>query len=131
MRQWAQERGVDLADCWAYADSVSDLPMLAAVGHPVAVNPDEALRKVAKERDFAIADWDLPYGVGLKFPVHDERERLRGGSGSADPTKSAGRRRHWRPHGISGITKATTTLGARCTAARRRHEGGTATRPSR
>ncbi len=69
MRHWALENGVDLADCWAYADSVSDLPMLAAVGHPVAVNPDDALRSEASKRDFAVADWTLPYGVGLKLPV--------------------------------------------------------------
>jgi fatty acyl-CoA reductase len=69
MRKWALERGVDLDDCWAYADSVSDLPMLAAVGNPVAVNPDDALRREAKKRDFAIADWTLPYGVGMKLPV--------------------------------------------------------------
>jgi HAD superfamily hydrolase (TIGR01490 family) len=69
MRRWAQDNGVDLADCWAYADGVSDLPMLAAVGHPVAVNPDEPLRAAARRRDFAIAEWTLPYGVGLKLPV--------------------------------------------------------------
>jgi HAD superfamily hydrolase (TIGR01490 family) len=38
---------VDLQDAWAYADSRSDLPLLSACGHPVAVNPDRALRNVA------------------------------------------------------------------------------------
>ncbi len=38
---------VDLATVWAYADSASDLPLLEAVGHPVAVHPDRALRLVA------------------------------------------------------------------------------------
>ena len=69
MRAWAKQNGVDLADCWAYADSVSDLPMLAAVGNPVAVNPDEALGSEARQREFAIAEWTLPYGVGLRLPV--------------------------------------------------------------
>ncbi|MEA2645187.1 MAG: alcohol-forming fatty acyl-CoA reductase [Chloroflexota bacterium] len=69
MRLWAAERNIDLADCWAYADSISDLPMLAAVGHPVAVNPDDPLRAESRRRDFAVADWTLPYGAGLKLPV--------------------------------------------------------------
>jgi HAD superfamily hydrolase (TIGR01490 family) len=69
MRLWAENHDVDLANCWAYADSVSDLPMLAAVGNPVAVNPDDALRAEASRRGFAIADWELPYGIGLKVPV--------------------------------------------------------------
>src|SRR3954447_11072177 len=39
--QLAGERGWDLADCYAYSDSATDIPLLAAVGHPVAVNPDK------------------------------------------------------------------------------------------
>jgi HAD superfamily hydrolase (TIGR01490 family) len=39
--------GLDLAHCWAYSDSASDLPMLRAVGHPVAVNPDAKLERIA------------------------------------------------------------------------------------
>jgi HAD superfamily hydrolase (TIGR01490 family) len=39
--------GLDLAQCYAYSDSASDLPMLQAVGHPVAVNPDAALERHA------------------------------------------------------------------------------------
>jgi HAD superfamily hydrolase (TIGR01490 family) len=40
LRQFADERGIDLRQSWAYSDAASDLPMLEAVGHPVAVNPD-------------------------------------------------------------------------------------------
>jgi HAD superfamily hydrolase (TIGR01490 family) len=54
MRELAQERGVDLAESWAYSDSASDLPMLRAVGHPVAVNPDTELARVAREEG-----WDV------------------------------------------------------------------------
>jgi HAD superfamily hydrolase (TIGR01490 family) len=46
----AAERGYDLAGCYAYSDSVTDVPMLEAVGHPFAVNADRALRRVAAER---------------------------------------------------------------------------------
>jgi HAD superfamily hydrolase (TIGR01490 family) len=50
LRELASERGYWLPDCFAYSDSVTDLPMLEAVGHPHAVNPDRALRKIARER---------------------------------------------------------------------------------
>jgi HAD superfamily phosphoserine phosphatase-like hydrolase len=52
----AAERGCALADCVAYADSIHDLPLLAAVGEPVAVHPDRALRRVAHERGWRIVD---------------------------------------------------------------------------
>ena len=54
MRELADERGIDLAESWAYSDSASDLPMLRAVGHPVAVNPDSELARVAREEG-----WDV------------------------------------------------------------------------
>jgi HAD superfamily hydrolase (TIGR01490 family) len=43
----ARWEGLDLAQCYAYSDSASDLPMLQAVGHPVAVNPDGKLARAA------------------------------------------------------------------------------------
>jgi HAD superfamily hydrolase (TIGR01490 family) len=52
--QLAEQRGYDLAGCYAYSDSVTDVPMLEAVGHPYAVNPDRALRKAANERGWPI-----------------------------------------------------------------------------
>jgi HAD superfamily hydrolase (TIGR01490 family) len=54
MRELAAERGIDLSESWAYSDSASDLPMLRAVGHPVAVNPDAELAQVAREEG-----WDV------------------------------------------------------------------------
>ena len=44
IRQLAAERGIDLSESFAYSDSESDLPMMRAVGHPVAVNPDSRPR---------------------------------------------------------------------------------------
>ncbi len=49
MRELAERTGLDLAASSAYSDSATDLPMLEAVGRPVAVNPDRALAKVARE----------------------------------------------------------------------------------
>jgi HAD superfamily hydrolase (TIGR01490 family) len=43
----AAARGIDLAESWAYSDSATDEPMLRAVGHPVAVNPDRELSRLA------------------------------------------------------------------------------------
>jgi HAD superfamily hydrolase (TIGR01490 family) len=54
IRELATERGYDLVECYAYSDSLTDLPMLEAVGHPSAVNPDRGLRKVATERQWPI-----------------------------------------------------------------------------
>lgn len=50
----AAERGYDLDLSYAYSDSISDLPMLEVVGHPVAVNPDSELEDVAHERGWPI-----------------------------------------------------------------------------
>ena len=50
LRELAEQRGYDLAECYAYSDSITDVPMLEAVGHPFAVNPDRALRRIAAER---------------------------------------------------------------------------------
>ncbi|MCW2541590.1 MAG: Inhibition of morphological differentiation protein [Frankiales bacterium] len=54
LRSFAAEQGYDLAACYAYSDSVTDIPMLEAVGHPFAVNPDKALRRAAIEREWPI-----------------------------------------------------------------------------
>ncbi len=59
IRELSVERGYLLADCFAYSDSVTDLPMLEAVGHPHAVNPDRALRKIAAERGWPVLAFEL------------------------------------------------------------------------
>jgi HAD superfamily hydrolase (TIGR01490 family) len=58
IRELAEREGFDLAACWAYSDSESDLPMLEAVGHPVAVNPDAALARIAREREWDVLRFD-------------------------------------------------------------------------
>ena len=52
----AAEHGWSLADCTAYSDSASDLPMLEAVGHAVAVGPDKELREIAEQRGWPIVE---------------------------------------------------------------------------
>ncbi|WP_110207426.1 HAD family hydrolase [Nocardioides daejeonensis] len=68
VRELAEERGYDLARCYAYSDSVTDVPMLEAVGHPHAVNPDKELRKVA-----AASGWPV---LVFNRPVNLDRRRL-------------------------------------------------------
>jgi HAD superfamily hydrolase (TIGR01490 family) len=53
----AEAEGLDLSRCSAYSDSVNDVPMLALVGHAVAVNPDGALRREARRREWEIRDF--------------------------------------------------------------------------
>lgn len=63
IEQEAAEHGLDLAASYAYSDSVTDIPMLSAVGHPVAVNPDRELRRVATERGWEIVDFVRPVAL--------------------------------------------------------------------
>jgi HAD superfamily hydrolase (TIGR01490 family) len=58
IRAMAEREGIDLSDSWAYSDSESDLPMLRVVGHPVAVNPDAELARVAREQGWEIMRFD-------------------------------------------------------------------------
>ncbi|OFT72538.1 phosphoserine phosphatase [Corynebacterium sp. HMSC14B06] len=60
MRRIAEKRQFDLAECFAYSDSITDEPMLSAVGHPVVVNPDRALRKIATEREWPVRQFRNP-----------------------------------------------------------------------
>jgi HAD superfamily hydrolase (TIGR01490 family) len=56
LRDFARDHGIDLTQSWAYSDSYSDYPMLAAVGRPTAVNPDFRLRATARSYDWPIID---------------------------------------------------------------------------
>lgn len=55
--RYATALAVDLADCAFYTDSMADLPVLEAVGRPVAVHPDPRLRRRALARGWPVADW--------------------------------------------------------------------------
>ena len=66
--EWAMENAVSLGDSWAYSDSYYDIPMLAAVKHPVVVNPDPRLVVVALVRRWPVVHLDVPSGVP-KLPV--------------------------------------------------------------
>lgn len=82
MRDLADERGYDLALSYAYTDSITDLPMLDAVGHPTAVNPDAELRRVAAERDWPILDFDRPVSMRSRLPIQ-KRQAVAAGAAAA------------------------------------------------
>ncbi len=63
VRRYAAREGVDLSASFAYSDSVADLPLLSAVGHPRAVNPDIALHAVALAARWPVLHLDVPPGV--------------------------------------------------------------------
>jgi HAD superfamily hydrolase (TIGR01490 family) len=68
IRELAVQCGWDLSECYAYSDSVTDAPMLAAVGHPVAVNPDKALRKLAVENNWPVRAFAKPVRASRRVP---------------------------------------------------------------
>lgn len=63
MNSLAESRNYDLSQCFAYSDSITDLPMLNAVGHPTAVNPDRALRKEAASAGWPILTFSNPVSL--------------------------------------------------------------------
>lgn len=67
VRELAAERGYDLAQCYAYSDSSSDLPLLEAVGRPSVVNPGRNLRRVAVERSWPVLEFRHPIPVGRRL----------------------------------------------------------------
>jgi HAD superfamily hydrolase (TIGR01490 family) len=54
MKEFAARHQIELADSYAYSDSLSDLPMLRAVGNPVAVNPDPPLAQIARAEGWQV-----------------------------------------------------------------------------
>ena len=63
IEELAAERGYDLAECWAYSDSITDQHMLEIVGHPHAVNPDKELRRVARTNGWPVLVFSRPVGL--------------------------------------------------------------------
>jgi HAD superfamily hydrolase (TIGR01490 family) len=67
VKELAAREGYDLADSYAYSDSVSDVPLLESVGHPTAVNPDRGLRRVAAERGWPMLEFRHPIPLGRRL----------------------------------------------------------------
>ncbi|MGH3562027.1 MAG: HAD-IB family hydrolase [Mycobacterium sp.] len=80
IHELAAREGYPLEHCYAYSDSITDLPMLQAVGHPAAVNPDRALRKEATARGWPVMTFSRPVTL---------RDRITAPSGAAVVTGAA------------------------------------------
>jgi len=81
LADYCAAEGLRLDECVAYADSTSDLPMLEAVGFPVAVNPETRLAAIARTRGWLVEQWSKAQGAPRPLlpigPVLSERERRR------------------------------------------------------
>ena len=80
VRELAVHEGYPLEHCYAYSDSITDLPMLEAVGNPSVVNPDRALRKEAAARGWPVLTFSRPVPL---------RDRITTPSGAAVATTAA------------------------------------------
>jgi len=83
MEELAERHRLDLAASWAYSDSVTDLPMLEAVGHPVAVNPDRELRRAATDRGWEIRSFSLAVPLRSRVPRPSTGQTVAGAAGLA------------------------------------------------
>jgi HAD superfamily hydrolase (TIGR01490 family) len=81
MAEAAARDGIDLAASFAYSDSITDEPMLSAVGHPVAVNPDRALARVAAERGWEVRVFERPVRMRerVSMPTPGQTAAISGG----------------------------------------------------
>jgi putative phosphoserine phosphatase / 1-acylglycerol-3-phosphate O-acyltransferase len=76
VRQWAERAGIDLKESFAYSDSVYDTPLLSAVGHPVAVNPDPRMVVMALVRRWPVMHLDVPAGVPKFLNIEPQQVAL-------------------------------------------------------
>jgi HAD superfamily hydrolase (TIGR01490 family) len=81
LRALAEEERIELTACYAYSDSESDLPMLRAVGHPVVVNPDVDLARIAAAEGWEVLRLDR-LGRRLKATAALAAAAALGGLGS-------------------------------------------------
>jgi len=83
IREMAVREGIDLASSYAYSDSITDLPMLELVGHPVVVNPDRELARVAREREWEVRVFEHPIRLRDRVPVPPKGPTIAAGSALA------------------------------------------------
>jgi HAD superfamily hydrolase (TIGR01490 family) len=90
MQEIADRDGFDLDHCWAYSDSATDIPMLAAVGHPVAVNPDRELARAARERGWLVEQFRLEVPLRERVPMPAPKQAAVGGGAVVAAAVAAG-----------------------------------------
>ena len=90
LRALAERTGIDLDGSYAYTDSMTDLPMLEVVGHPVAVNADKDLRKAAEERGWDVRDFRRPVRLRTRIAQTASQPRTRVTAGVVAAVAAAG-----------------------------------------
>ena len=76
IRDLAQRRGYDLDRSYAYSDSITDVHMLEAVGHPHVVNPDKDLRRIARDRGWPVLVFDKPVALRSRLRLPPARHTI-------------------------------------------------------
>jgi HAD superfamily hydrolase (TIGR01490 family) len=76
IEELAASEGYDLAACYAYSDSVTDVHMLEVVGHPHAVNPDRELRRIAASRGWPVLVFTKPVALRARVPLPPAKPTL-------------------------------------------------------
>lgn len=114
VRQFAQENGIELAESFAYSNGAEDLPFLATVGHPIALNPDDDLAPLAEQQGWPVARLQPPPETS---PVHVVRTGaalgLAAGTLSvASLLALANRDRSWGANLLSGLMSDVTLAAA-------------------
>jgi HAD superfamily hydrolase (TIGR01490 family) len=120
IRELAETEGYDLTRSYAYSDSATDLPMLEAVGHPYAVNPDRGLRKEAAARDWPMLVFTRPVRlrdrfnrVNLPQPSTLAAVAMSAGAATAGVVWFAARRRGAARQRLPRVGRATRRAGLR------------------
>ena len=129
IRELAEREGIDLEASYAYSDSESDLPMLRAVGNPVAVNPDTELARIARAEGWRVMRFDK---LGLRLKVlrrRRARSALAGGVGGYAAGARCARRRAAAAGGRDHASRPTPR--ALAEAVLRHNDNGGYTVPSR
>ena len=94
LADYAESEGLKLEESMAYADSASDLPMLEAVGFPVAVNPEAKLAAIARRRGWHVETWHKADGGSQPLlPLGPVDHRGAAGRGRTSPAARAGQAR--------------------------------------
>jgi HAD superfamily hydrolase (TIGR01490 family) len=124
MRAAAERDGIDLDGSYGYSDSASDRPMLEAVGHPVAVNPDRELLKVARAQGWEVRRFACRVPLRERVPMPAPRHAAVGG-GAIAAAVGAGLAARWlwdrrQPSSPSGRQRARAAARAVAPNLRRR-----------
>jgi HAD superfamily hydrolase (TIGR01490 family) len=116
MRALADELGIDLDASYAYSDSATDIPMLEVVGHPVVVNPDRVLARVAKDRGWEVRQFVHPVRLRDRVPVPPAKPTA---IGAAALGALAGMTVWWRLRRLEAERQRAATAAAEAEAATR------------